>query len=404
MSKIIFGIAIFIAGIAVGALFLGDTHDDSAITASSSETALEHALKHTDPEYVCPMHPQITDTQQSSCPICGMDLELREQPDQADTGDGVTVSAAMRNSLGVRVVHVDRGPVAEEVYASGFVERVSASQTRDLVSKVNGDAIEFHVKEGQWLEQGDVIATIKYAPFRETLKKYLEAMRAVKIDEALAYRQQLVDMGASEFVLAASQDERKLPENLEIAAPFSGEVHSLAVKDGTISIGDKIATVSAPSLAEVDLRSYSRVARGVEVGHKGRLEVAHLPGRSWYGRVVEVIHNRTGFYSTLRFHVEVPAGVLEPGAFAGAFVNAGFKDDVLRVPASSIIYDEGRIRVIVLNDDDTFKAVDVVTGYEGHEWVEILSGVEEGEHVVTRGQFLIDSEATLQAGLQRFEK
>lgn len=47
------------------------------------ETALEHAEKHLDPQYVCPMHPQIIKGEEGACPICGMDLVpvAVEQPD-----------------------------------------------------------------------------------------------------------------------------------------------------------------------------------------------------------------------------------------------------------------------------------------------------------------------------------
>ena len=52
-------------------------------TSTTKETAVEHAQKHLDPNYVCPMHPSIIRDEPGSCPICGMDLVLREQDDTA---------------------------------------------------------------------------------------------------------------------------------------------------------------------------------------------------------------------------------------------------------------------------------------------------------------------------------
>ena len=377
---------------------------DSAI----EETAVEHATLHVDPNYVCPMHSQITDTKQSSCPICGMDLELRESSQQDDNSDGVFVSAAMVNNLGVRLEHVELGPVSEEVYASGFVEKVSDAREENISSKVSGRFLGVSVQSGDWVEEGDVLVTIEVASYYKLVTEYVDAMENSQISKALKLREKLLAMGVGDEVLAGYDQDRPLSKNLEIVAPFSGEVtwviDSEKIESENIVVGTRLVQVTAPSLAEVDLRSYSRIARGVKVGHAGTLSVAHMPGRTWPGRVVEVIHNRAGFYSALRFHVLVPYGLLEPGAFGGAYVNAGGAEKVLRVPTSAIIYDENSTRVIRSTLDDYFEAVDVTLGFEGHKWVAIKSGLQQGDHVVTRGQFLIDSEATLQAGFKRLSK
>ena len=51
---------------------------DSKNMGSKKETALEHAVKHLDPKYVCPMHPQIIRDKPGNCPICGMKLVLKK--------------------------------------------------------------------------------------------------------------------------------------------------------------------------------------------------------------------------------------------------------------------------------------------------------------------------------------
>ncbi len=385
----------------------------SSSHSTASETAVEHAALHLAPNYVCPMHAQITDSKQSACPICGMDLELRENPQQSGRqsgeSDAVFVSAAMINNLGVRLQHVELGQVAEQVYASGFVEKVSVAQEENILSKVSGRLHSVAVKPGQWVELGDVLLSIEMQDYYPTVVDYMDAMENVQITKALELREKLIAMGAGDAVLAGYEEEGPLSKNLEIVAPFSGEISWVIDKsrddssadENTVEIGTRLVHIAAPALAEVGLRSYSRLARGVKVGHTGELGVAHLPGRTWPGRVVEVIHNRSGFYSALQFHVMLPYGLLEPGAFAGAYVNAGTANDVMRIATSAVIYDESSTRVVRLQDDESFQVVEVVLGFEGHKWVEVVSGLEQGDHVVTRGQFLIDSEATLQAGFKR---
>jgi len=371
-----------------------------AVSAPEQGTALEHARQHLDVRYVCPMHPQIVDGQPGACPICGMPLERVGETREA--GDAVRVSAAQQHSFGVALAHVERGRVAQEVYASGFVEKVAPAQTRQIDSRVRAGVARRYVATGQWVQQGEVLLSLDYPRYREVFGQYLQALEQGAVEDALRWRQQLVEMGVGDSVLAAFDEERPFSDDLEIVAPISGEVIWLREADG-VAVGDKLVVLRSPSLAEVDLRSYSRIARGVAVGNGGRLHVSHLPGRSFPGRVVEVVHNRAGFYSLLRFHVEVPAGALEPGAFAGAYVDAGSSDKVLRVPASAVIYDENSTRVVRWLGDDHFDVVAVTLGHGGHDWVEIREGLREGDHVVTRAQFLIDSEASLQASLKRLQ-
>ena len=99
--------------------------------------------------------------------------------------------------------------------------------------------------------------------------------------------------------------------------------------------------------------------------------------------------------------VEEPGDTTHKGVFVGAYVNAGSSADGLRIPSSAIIRAEGESRVVRMHADGRFEPVVVETGYIGTEWAEISSGLSEGDAVVERAQFLIDSEATLRAGMAR---
>ncbi|SQA96815.1 Cation efflux system protein CusB precursor [Cedecea neteri] len=59
--------------------------------------------------------------------------------------------------------------------------------------------------------------------------------------------------------------------------------------------------------------------------------------------------------------------------------------------------------MLVAEEGGHFRPVNVVPGISDKGWVEILSGLNEGEKVVTSGQFLIDSEASLRSALPEQE-
>ena len=62
------------------------TGQQVAPVSDKKETAVEHAKKHLDPKYVCPMHPQIIRDDPGSCPICGMDL-VQKEAEQESSGE-----------------------------------------------------------------------------------------------------------------------------------------------------------------------------------------------------------------------------------------------------------------------------------------------------------------------------
>ncbi len=77
------------------------------------------------------------------------------------------------------------------------------------------------------------------------------------------------------------------------------------------------------------------------------------------------------------------------------------RKDVIAVPTQSIIRTEGEDRVVKALGNGRFKPVTVKLGAEAGDLTEIIEGLEEGDEVVVMAHFLIDSESSLQASLQR---
>jgi Cu(I)/Ag(I) efflux system membrane fusion protein len=71
------------------------------------------------------------------------------------------------------------------------------------------------------------------------------------------------------------------------------------------------------------------------------------------------------------------------------------------LPTEALIATGSDSRVIVVRSDGAFEPVRVRTGRSNGTRIEILDGLRGGEQVVTSGQFLIDSEASLSGALQR---
>jgi Cu(I)/Ag(I) efflux system membrane fusion protein len=141
----------------------------------------------------------------------------------------------------------------------------------------------------------------------------------------------------------------------------------------------------------------------VAVGKPVEARFAAYPGNVLRGRVVAVLPEANAESRTVRVRVELanPGGRLRPGMFAQIRLDAGDAQPVLTVPTEALIRTGQRNVVIVANDNGGFQPVEVQPGREVQGRTAILSGLQPGQKVVSSGQFLIDSEASLRGVLDR---
>ena len=105
---------------------------------------------------------------------------------------------------------------------------------------------------------------------------------------------------------------------------------------------------------------------------------------------------RTG---TARIVVPNPGGRLKPGMFATATLNGRPSEPLVVVPSEAVIRTGTDAVVIRALGEGRFEPQPVTLGQQSGGLIQILSGLSEGEHIVTSAQFLIDSEARLAASI-----
>jgi Cu(I)/Ag(I) efflux system membrane fusion protein len=406
------------------------------------QTALEHALKHTDPTYVCPMHPEVVRHEPGNCPICGMDLVAVESQGSAPGGERkplyyrhphnpnviadepmkdemgmdyvpvyedsggvpVQISPRVRQNMGVRTAEVEKTELRRRINTVGYVD-FDETRLSHIHLRTDGWIERLAVKsEGERVSRGDVLFELYSPTLVNAQEEYLQALSGSSRALVAASRERLVALGVSGGQIKTLANTRRVQQMLNIYAPQNGIVASLNVREGMfVKPATEVMMLADLSSVWLLAEVFESQADWVRLGAPAKVRLSYLPGREWAGDV-EYIYpslDRTTRTLKVRLRFDNPEEELKPNMFADVTIQGGAKREVVVIPREALIRTGEEERVILDMGEGSFQPRKVVAGIEVGNWVEIREGLREGDTVVTSGQFLIDSEASLQASVRR---
>ncbi|WP_425259789.1 efflux RND transporter periplasmic adaptor subunit [Rubrivivax sp. RP6-9] len=332
-----------------------------------------------------------------------MDMQLVPRyADEAGAGAGpaVAVSPQAAQSLGLRVATADLRvlqPAVDVVAVVGLDERdVSIVQARapGFVERVHARA------PGDVIAAGAPLAEVLHPDWLAAQREYF-AVRATNDETlALAARARLALLGMPVGLIERIEADGRPQALTTIVAPSGGLIAELMVRRGmTVSAGATLARINGLGTVWVEAAVPEALAAAVAPGQRAELRLVAFPGEVLRGRVAAVLPEASRDTRTLRVRVEVPnpGGRLRPGMSGQVrLAGAGAGAEVVTVPAEAVIRTGRRALVHVLDAPGRYRPVAVELGAEIDGRVAVLRGLAAGQQVVASGQFLIDSEASLQ--------
>lgn len=347
----------------------------------------------------------------------GMDyIPVYEGEDQA--GGAVKVTADRIQTLGVRTEPVGRRSLARTVRAVGTIEIDERGQ-HTVSPKFEGWIERLHVNTtGQSVARGQPLAEVYSPELVSAQREYLIAFKATQAmsdagSDALTGIKHLADAALerlrnwdiSEQQLARLRETGEPRRTLTLVAPASGVI----VKDPPVAgmrfmPGEALFRIADLSRVWMVGDVFEQDLALVKTGTRATLTVSAFADRSFPGVVTFVYPMLNPETRTARVRVELanPQRQLMPGMYGSVDIAAGAKGEVLVVPDSAVIDSGVRQAVLVALGGGRFEPREVKLGTRGDGYAEVLAGVKEGESVVTRANFLIDSESNLRAALAGF--
>jgi Cu(I)/Ag(I) efflux system membrane fusion protein len=429
-------------------------------TGAQGGAAAPAAKADEKPTYVCPMHPTITSDHPGDCPICGMKLVkatpssgtqaakgprkiafYRSPMDAKQTspvprkdemgmdylpvyedetgGEGakveglatVNIDPQRQQLIGLRTAEVTRGSVGGSWTTVG---RVAVDETRvhHVSLKVAGFAEHVFVDYvGKQVKAGDPLFTIYSPELVSVQEEYLLALRTRKalgravgaagedLVDSARQRLKLWDIPESEIVRL--ERTGRPSKTLTLHTPMAGVVTKKDVVMGhRLQEGDMPYEITDLSQVWVLADAYETDLQRIKLGMTATLSLQAFPNRAFKGKVIFIdpLLDPKTRTAKVRLAFPNPTGELRPEMFGEVTLQAAARQG-LRVPSDAVI-DSGTKKVVfVAVGEGKFQPREVKIGVVGADSAEVLEGLHAGEQVVTRANFLVDSESRLRASL-----
>lgn len=364
--------------------------------------------------YTCGMHPEIITQEPGYCPICGMKLVPKKDGGESSGAGVISIDPATVQNMGLRIAPVQVGALSKTIRAYG---QIDYDETREYAvnMKISGWVEKLYVDfEGAQIRAGDKLLDIYSPELVAAQKEYLVAYENNKSVTVIPAASQ-----QSTRLLAASEDrlanwdisgdqiqnlkaKGEVSRLLTMRAPATGVVVKKHVVQGTyLKAGANLFDVADLSVVWLRAFVYEQELPYLRLGQKATVQLPYLPGEAFSGRIAFISPELDAKrQAEVRINIPNPDGRLRPGMYSEVMITSQLHGEKKLIPASAVINSGVRQLVFVQMGEGKFEPRLVGIGHYGdNDVLEIVSGLEVGEKIVTSGQFLLDSETRLNEAL-----
>lgn len=352
----------------------------------------------------------------------GMDYvpvyEGEAAPGAAPAGT-VRIAPEKQQVMGVRTEAVSARALRRIVRAVGTIQPNERLVYR-VSPRFEGWIEKLHVNTtGQSVARGQPLMEVYSPELVSAQEEYLIALRAVEQTpasgpEAQAVMRRLAEsalrrmrnFGVSEAELELLRKEGKARQALTYRSPAAGVVtQKPSVQGMRFMPGELLYEIADLSTVWMVADVSERDLGLAKVGQAATLKIIAYPEKAFAGKVVFIQPTLDADTRTARVRVELrnPAGLLKPAMYGEVELSAGHpRGKVLAVPESAVLDSGARQAVLVQRAAGLFEPREVKLGMRAEGYAEVLEGLQAGEEIVVRANFLIDAESNLKAALQSF--
>lgn len=401
IKYILYGIILSI-GIFIGWLFSSSHYERSHYNEKDHSGTIEQV-------WTCSMHPQIRQDKPGKCPICAMDLVPLKSSGMKSTEasfDAIQLSDEAIALANIQTTIVSRGNPVKEIRLYGTIksdERLLRSQ----VSHVNGRIENLIVNTvGETIRYGQVIATVYSPDLINAQQELLEAQKLAGVQPDLlnAAREKLHLWKLTDNQISEIERTGIVSPVVNITANVSGIVTAKRVEQGDyVNQGSVLFDLEDLSSVWAVFDAYEADLPYLKTGDKVEYTLQSLPGKVFSGKIsfIDPILNKTTRTAKIRVETVNTKLELKPEMYTNGIIKVVLKNYIneIVIPKTSVLW-TGKRSIVYVKQPETnthiFKLREIELGVSlGEEYI-VLSGIKNGEEIVTNGTFSIDASAQLE--------
>lgn len=364
-----------------------------------------------DPDvyYTCSMHPQIVESHPGKCPICHMELTVINNVNPAKHADEIQLSPEQIQLGNIRIDTIRSTSLGKETVVTGTVGFDQSAQNA-VSSRISGRIERLYVKNiGDPVSRGARLYDLYSEDLNNEKQEYLLILQKQKeLGNSIIDYNELAQSAMHKLLLWGLTEEQvneltsagKATGTTPFYSTAGGAVTELDVKEGDyVTEGSTVVKLADLSYVWVEARVYTSQLSAFRSAATADVEFPDLAGKRMQGEIsfVNPAVDPSTRINLIRVAVPNKDHLLRPGM--SAFVT--LKDPqrrALSLPTNAVLRNGTMSSIWIQTSPNTFKSRMVETGQEGDGFIEIKSGLQPGDAVVSSGAYLLQSEYILRNG------
>ncbi|MFQ5605266.1 MAG: efflux RND transporter periplasmic adaptor subunit [bacterium] len=338
-----------------------------------------------------------------SCAIIFAFMNCRNEESTGQNRNGRNRSHNMLAGMGsqnaagipVQVAEAKKGDISTFLMQTTTIE---AERQVDVLAKVAGQVVKLPAEEGDKVKKGDLLAQLDEA---ELKINFIQAK--VRMDTDKATLERAKNMLAKKLVAEENYESTRLQyestkasyeaarlqlEYTSVRAPFDGVVTARNVELGQrVNVNQPLFTIADFSPLRAKIYVPEKDMHRIIVGQRAKITIESEADLDFPGvvRMISPVVDPTSGTAKVTIDIENDRGKLKPGMFASVYITTETHHNALLIPKKALILESDLDQVYIYQNGSAHK-VTLQVGFTSGDDIEVLSGLQDGDLVVTAGQ------------------